>query len=179
MKGPIWPQKMIVFVVAVTLLCLFSGCQQQDTGAMAEAQAKATVSLVLQFWNEGNLDLAEQIYAPDVVRHDYGLKKDFAGLDAQKDLVTQNRTSFPDLRLTIDEMIVMGDTIAMRWTLSGTNNGPIGEIPATGNKVQFPGVSVVHMVNGKAIEIWDVYNQLDIMEQLGFTAAPRKKIEQK
>ena len=110
---------------------------------------------------------------------DHGLKKDFAGLDAQKDLVTQNRTSFPDLRLTIDETIVMGDTIAMRWTLSGTNNGPIGEIPATGNKVQFPGVSVVHMANGKAVEIWDVYNQLDIMEQLGFTVAPRKKTEQK
>ena len=175
MKGPIRPQKMFVFVVAVTLLCLSFGCQQQDTGAMAEAQAKATVDLVLQFWNEGNLDLAEQIYAPDVVRHDYGLNKDIVGLDAQKELVSQNRTTFPDLILTIDEVIVKGDTIALRWMLTGTNTGPLGETPATGNKVQFRGVSVIHLVNGKAIEIWDVYNQLDILQQLGFTVVPRGK----
>ena len=45
-------------------------------------------------------------------------------------------------------------------------------MPPTGKNVQFSGVSVVHMVDGKAVEIWDFYSVLDMYQQLGFTLMP-------
>lgn len=172
MKGPIRPQKMLILIVATSLLCLSSGCQQQDTGAMAKAQAKATFDLISQLWNEGNLDLVEQIYAPDVVRHDYGVNKDIVGLDGQKVMISEFRTAFPDLILTIDEMIIEEGAVALKWTLTGTNTGPLPDMDPTGNSVQLKGVSIVHTIEGKATEIWDVYNQMDMMQQLGLFPPP-------
>jgi steroid delta-isomerase-like uncharacterized protein len=176
MKGSIRPQKMLILIVATSLLCLFVRCQQQNPEATAEAQARAAIELSLQLWNEGNMDLADQVYAPDVVRHDYGANKDIVGLDGQKELIAENRTAFPDLILTIDEMIFEGGVVAMRWTLSGTNTGPLVDTPPTGNKMQLRGISIVHTIEGKATEIWDVYNQMDMLQQLGlFPPTPAEK----
>jgi steroid delta-isomerase-like uncharacterized protein len=158
--------------IAVLVLCLLTGCQQQDMNAMAEARAQAMVEKVEQFWNEGNLDLADEIYATNVVRHDLALKQDFEGIEAQKKLVEDNRTAFPDLKITVTELIVKGDTLAMKWTDTGTNTGPMGDTPPTGKPVQFMGMSLVHLIDGKAVEIWDFYNQLDILQQLGYMVAP-------
>jgi len=169
--------KLAKAVIVLAALSIFSlglivSCQQQDTGEMASAQAKATVDKILQFWNEGKLDLADEIYAAGVVRHDMGLNKDFEGVEAQKELVTTNRTAFPDLKLDIIETIVKGDTLVEMWKMTGTNTGPMNDMPATGKMVQFEGISLVHLTDGKAVEIWDFYNQLYILEQLGFTVTP-------
>ena len=158
--------------IAVLALCLWTGCQKQDMNAMAEARAQAAVDKVEQFWNEGNLDLADEIYATNVVRHDLALKQDFEGIEAQKKLVEDNRAAFPDLKITVTELIVKGDTLAMMWTDTGTNTGPMGNAPPTGKPVKFTGMSLVHLVDGKAVEIWDFYNQLDILQQLGYMVAP-------
>lgn len=162
----------LLAAVALSVSCLSIGCQQQDMNAMAEARAQAMVEMVEQFWNEGNLDLADEIYAANVVRHDFALKQDFEGIEAQKKLVEDNRTALPDLKLAVTELVVKGDTLALMWSATGTNTGPMGDAPPTGKPLQFTGMSLVHLVDGKAVEIWDFYNQLDILQQLGYLVAP-------
>lgn len=158
--------------IAVFALGLALGCQTQNTNAMAEARAKTYVGKVMQLWNEGNMDVADEIYNADVVRHDFALNQDFTGVEAQKKLIEQNRTAFPDLKLAATEIVVEGDSLALMWSFTGTNTGPMGDFPATGKPIEFKGLSMVHLMDGRASEMWDFYNQLDILQQLGYTVAP-------
>ena len=59
--------------------------------------------------------------------------------------------------------------------MTGTNTGSMADMPPTGKSVTVSGVSIIHMVNGKAIEIWDFYNVLDMYQQLGFALIPPQK----
>jgi len=59
-----------------------------------------------------------------------------------------------------------------RWTVTGTNTGPMGDLPPTGKKVRFSGVTIFRVVNGKFVEKWTYYNELTILRQLGYTITP-------
>ncbi|MCK5207633.1 MAG: ester cyclase, partial [Cyclobacteriaceae bacterium] len=89
-----------------------------------------------------------------------------------KEYVTSTRTSFPDFEATIDELIIKGNKSIGRWTVTGTNTGPYGELPPTGKKITISGVTMGHVVDGKVSEQWMFYNQALSFTQLGFTITP-------
>ena len=157
-------------------LCFTFGCQQQVEEGITEEEAKALVESTFKIWNEGNLAIVDELYDPDIIRHDCSLPEDIVGLDAFKDYVTLLRVSYPDFNVTLDELIVKGDKIVIRWTLICTNTGPLqtsmGELPPTDKKLLLPGVDIFRLVNGKIAEQWVFYNQLDGSLQLGFTLTP-------
>lgn len=78
--------------------------------------------------------------------------------------------------MKFDKVIVKGNVVITCWTATGTNTGvlsmPPGELPPTGKKVQFSGLGIDRVQNGKITEELVVYNVLDMMLQLGFTLAP-------
>ncbi len=65
-----------------------------------------------------------------------------------------------------------GDRIVLRWTVTGTDAGAVGELPPTGMPIQISGASVIHVIDGRFSEEWMYYNEGAIMQQLGFTLAP-------
>ena len=85
-------------------------------------------------------------------------------------------TGFPDYRLTINEQIAEGDTVATVWTGSGTHQGewesPAGVIPPTGRQVAWTGTTTVRLSGGKISEViassWD---HLGILQQLDAVSA--------
>ena len=164
-------------IPAALLICFLIGCQQQSAPEITEESLQTTLKLVLELWNEGNFNAADQLYTTDVVRHDYGAMKDFEGLEAQKILVKENRTAFPDLTMTIDETFFQGNWVALRWTFTGTNTGPIGDMPPSGNQVQFSGASIVRLEGGKVAEGWDYYNNYTLLQQLG-VIPPQGEVEE-
>jgi steroid delta-isomerase-like uncharacterized protein len=170
-------KKLILVIPLVFLLCFTFGCQQGEEG-ITEEEAQTFTYRVLEMWNEPNLNIADEIYAQEIVRHDSGIPEAIVGLENVKKYLENLFTAFPDLNLTIDEMIVAGNKGIQRWTMTGTNTGPMGDMPPTGRNVRFSGVSVGHFVNGKLVEIWDFYNALDMMQQLGFTLTPPQPPEQ-
>ena len=165
-----------MIIPVILLLCFTFSCQQQVEEGITEEEAKALAESSLEIWNEGNLAVVDELYDPDIIRHDCGQPEDMVGLDAFKDYVTLLRVSYPDFNVTIDELIVKGDKIVIRWTITGTNTGPLqtpmGELPPTDKKMRLPGVRIVRLVNGKIAEEWVFYNQLDVYLQLGFTLTP-------
>ena len=98
--------------------------------------------------------------------------EDIVGLENIKNYLENFFNAFPDLNITVDETIAVGNKLVQRWTLTGTNTGYMADMPPTGKNVGVSGVSIIHMVNGKAVEIWDFYNALDMYQQLGFTLIP-------
>jgi steroid delta-isomerase-like uncharacterized protein len=166
-------KKLLMIIPLVILLCFTFSCQKPVEEAMTEEEAKAMADRVLEMWNEGNLALVEELFAPEGVVHYSASPEDFVGLDGVKNWVTSSHTVFPDFTMTFDEVIVKGNNMVARWTATGTNTGPLqtpmGELPATNKKVRIFGLSLSKAENGKVVEEWVIYNVLDMMQQLGFT----------
>ena len=161
-------KKYLFALIALSFLASAS-CQQQidnkeERIAMANKYVKA--------WNEGDLSLFDEVLSPKSVRHHVGISEDIIGIEAIKGYVTLQRTAFPDLNVTLDELIIAEDHSIGRWTVTGTNTGPMGDSPPTGKKVKYFGVEVARIVDGKMIETWIYYNQAALFIQLGYTITP-------
>ena len=171
-------KKLFMILPLVFLLCLTFSCQQAEEVAegITEEEAKALLDSALEIWNNGNMALVEEVFAPEVVAHTSTFPEDIVGLEGIKNWVKFARTAFPDMYMTFDEIIVKGDNIVGRFTVTGTNTGPMsmptGDLPPTGKKVRFSGLGIDRVQDGKITEEIVVYNVLDMMLQLGFTLTP-------
>ncbi|MGB1248450.1 MAG: ester cyclase, partial [Chitinophagales bacterium] len=77
--------------------------------------------------------------------------------------------AFSDAKVTINETSILDNKAYLHWTFTGTNNGPLGDIPATQLKVKNTGFSIwTYNDHGLAIKEEAFYNELSLMQQLGF-----------
>lgn len=160
---------MLIFLII--LLCVAFGCQNQVEKGISKEEAKAITDQILRLWNQGDLTLAESLYAPDYVRH-HPVPYANANLDDFKNTVIANRTAFPDYKLMFDEIITKGDRIIVFATVTGTNTAPLEERPATGRKIRLSGIYVYLIDDGTIAEEWTYFNLLSYYQQLGFTLTP-------
>jgi steroid delta-isomerase-like uncharacterized protein len=114
------------------------------------------------------VDALDEIYAPEFVYHRFPFP-DAVDLKAYKQTILDLRQAFTDVKLTFDEMIVEGDTVATRWTWQGKNTGQSQSFPfpATGKQVKINGVAMSHVTGGKATEEWNSVDWLGFLQQLG------------
>ena len=162
-------KKIIFSILAFSLIAGTICCQEEIDN---EKEKKVLADKYVEAWNEGNLSLFDELLSPEIVRHTVDIYEDIIGIEAFKEHVTLQWTTFSDFNVTLHELIIKGDNMVGRWTVTGTNTGPFGELPPTGKKVKFSGVEVSHVVDGKIVEQWVYYNQTVIFTQLGFTITP-------
>ena len=162
----------IEIVFTILLFCSIFGCKQPVPQGLSEEEVNAILDKTLKIYNEGNLDLVDEIIAPENILHQSAYPDDIVGIDAFKDYITNVRTAFPDMKLTFDEKIFKGYKIMTRWTFTGTNTGSLREMPPTGKPVSYSGLSLTHMKAGKFVESWIIYNVLEFYKQLGFSIMP-------
>jgi steroid delta-isomerase-like uncharacterized protein len=113
-----------------------------------------------------NLDIIEEIYAPDVVWHEPD--QEVHGIEEAKRFVTNYKTALPDLNVTVEDAIAEGDKAVTRWTVRGTHHGEVEEFgPPTGRQVEIKGVTMHRIEDGKIVEEWEGYDILSILQQLG------------
>ena len=152
--------------------------QPQATNAQSAEEAKAMVAKLNEMLNKGNLDLVDEIYSADLVRHEVS-NEETIGSDAIRDWVTGARTICPDLSFITKEVIPKDDGFVWRWMATGTNTGPIDELPPTNKKLEIPGVFVCRVDNGKIVEEWDYWNDGLVWKQLGYTFTPPEAVSKK
>jgi steroid delta-isomerase-like uncharacterized protein len=121
-------------------------------------------------WNQGNLNLVDELYAADYVLHD--ANGDVRGHEGFKHYVTMYRTAFPDLSFTIGDMVAEGDQVAWRITATGTHKGTLMGIPSTGRSIAVTAIIVSRFVGGKWAEDWVNVDTLGMLQQLGVIPAP-------
>ncbi len=125
-----------------------------------------------EVFNQGQVALIDELCAPDLQYHEPGIS-DVHGSKDLKRYVTAIRTAFPDMRLTLDDVISEGDQVVTRYTMRGTNTGDFEfgkmHIPATGKKVALTGIDITRISGGKAVEIWEQPDNLGLINQLGLT----------
>jgi steroid delta-isomerase-like uncharacterized protein len=124
-----------------------------------------------EIWNQGNLAVVDELYAPDFVNHTPtpGSTPDREGI--KKD-VRDTRAAFPDSKLVIDDLIADENTVVTRWTFTGTHTGELWGIPATGKHVTLSGIHIDRIANGQATDEWYQSDTLGMLQQLGVIPAP-------
>ena len=122
--------------------------------------------------SRGNVDLVNELYAPDYVSHSLGpdLPPTREGLTT---FIRALREGMPDLACPVEEVVAEGDRVAGRFSLRGTHGGTLLGIPATGKPVDVGAMVLARFDNtGKWLEDWAVWDQLGLLRQLGAIPAP-------
>jgi steroid delta-isomerase-like uncharacterized protein len=134
---------------------------------MSENNKAIVRRLIEEFWNKGNQSLAEQFFAPTYTHHDASTPDFGQGPESEKKRANLYRTAFPDLRLTIQDIIAEGETVMTRWSCQGTHKGDLNGIAPTGKQINISGVTVVRFSNSKMVEGYVNWDALGMMQQLG------------
>jgi steroid delta-isomerase-like uncharacterized protein len=125
-----------------------------------------------EIFNEGKLELADELVAPDMVNHTTpGAPR---GPEPVKKLVAMLHSAFPDHHITIEDMVAEGDKVVMLNTYSGTHEGEFMGIAPTGKRFVQRQVHVMRFVDGKAVEHWGLRDDLGQMQQLGVIPSPEQ-----
>jgi steroid delta-isomerase-like uncharacterized protein len=140
---------------------------------MSVEENKALVRRAVEAVNTGNLAVADEIIATDFVLHDTALPMEVRGIEGVKQWINMAHTAFPDVRVTILDLVGEGDKVAKHWTYSGTFKGEFAGIPPTGKQFKLElALSIYRFTGGKISEIWMAYNALLMMQQLGVIPTP-------
>ena len=134
---------------------------------MSEHNKTIVRRVVTELWNNGNVSVADELFAPNYEHHDASTPDFGRGPDSEKKRASLYRNAFPDLQLIIEDLIAEGETVMTRWSCRGTHKGYLNGIAPTGKQVNISGVTVVRLTNGKMAEGYVNWDALGLMQQLG------------
>ena len=127
---------------------------------------------IAEAFNTGNLAPADEWIAADFVNHDPGTPALPTGPEGYKQLASGYRAAFPDIHLTIDDLLAEGDKVAGRWTARGTNTGSLMGMPPTGKQITVTGTSILTFAGGKVVAHHTNWDTLGMLQQLGVISMP-------
>lgn len=140
--------------------------------ATTETQNKELMRRVSEeAWGAGNLDVIDEYFADDFVSHNPA-SGDIHGPEEYKEGIKMFRSAFPDLEVTVEDLIAEGDKVVLRASQTGTHEGEFMGIEPTGKTVEISGVVIGRINDGKAVEQWPQLDMMGLMQQLGVVEAP-------
>jgi predicted ester cyclase len=132
-------------------------CPQEAGRRIISAENKTMVRRLMEAINEGNLDVVDEIFTPELARP---MKQSFIAF----------RSAFPDWRMEIAELVAEGSTVVGRFRCSGTNQGEYKGSPPTGKRMEVDEVYFLRVEDGKFVDFWGLEDDLARLRQLGLLA---------
>lgn len=109
------------------------------------------------------------LYSDDIVLHGYqGIEP---GLESIKQFYNAFWEVFPDAKVTLEELIEDGDTLVVRYVITGTQQMAFMGVASVKQRIELPGMSILHFRNSRCFERWTYSDSLLLLEQIGGTAA--------
>ena len=140
---------------------------------MSEEQNKQTFRRVIEEgFNQGNLSALDELFTANFREHQDGMLP--PNLEGVKGAIRSLRTFFPDLRLTIEEIIAVGDKTWARIIARGTHRGQFMQVPPTGKTIAIDVIDICRFEGGKIVEHWGVADRLAMMQQIGAIPSPER-----
>jgi steroid delta-isomerase-like uncharacterized protein len=152
---------------------IFPGSDRGSKMTNSQANKKIVTEFIVEVINNRKLDLAGNYFSRDLIWHGWSDFSHLNGLDAFVDLLRQFFVGFPDLHVTMEDVIAEDDKVVLRWNWSGTHQGYFEGIAPTGKRVKVIGLGVFRLEDGKIVERWLIEDFLDLMRQLDALPAKR------
>jgi predicted ester cyclase len=105
------------------------------------------------------------LYSDDIILHGYqGIEP---GLESVKQFYNAFWAVFPDARVTVQELLEQADTLVARYVITGTQREAFMGVAAAGQRIELPGISILHFRNGRCFERWACSDSLILLTQIG------------
>jgi steroid delta-isomerase-like uncharacterized protein len=139
-----------------------------------ETANKATFRRFHDATNTGDAELIsstiDEIFEPDVlIRTPLPVKA--TGAQALKEVFARLHRAFPDLHVTVEDLIAEGNKVVGRNVITGTHRGEYMGLLPTGKTVTYNEVFIFRFAGGRIVETWGVVDIFSQMKQLGLIAA--------
>lgn len=115
---------------------------------------------------KGNLAAIPDFVAPNIIFRGPYTSEPIHGIKGFTELIAMLQAAFDDFQITVDEMVVEGDTVATRWAASGVHRGEFMGTGPSGEPFRFTGTSFYRVVDGKIVEAWSLNNSVEVIRQL-------------
>ena len=162
-------RRPVIAAVGAAFL-MVSGCHRQaaDTRDTATEQNKALVRRWIdEGFNRQSLAVVDELFAERVV-----VNGQVVGRDGLKQSMRRHLDGFPDLHVTIGDILAEGTKVGVWYTVQGTHQGEFESIPATGKRVSWVGFDLFSFEDGKISEAHFVSDYHGLLAQLGATVSP-------
>lgn len=160
------------FLIVILFFFFFSCKKQNDNSQSDEIINNNLNTLIESCWNNRELEAIKSISTENFKRR----VNNVYVANNQKEVEANIKVyfiGFPDLIITINNFYIKDNKTFLHWTFTGTNTGVFGETQATGKKVKVNGFSTIHYnESGKMFQEDVYYNELDLLQQLGYTISP-------
>jgi steroid delta-isomerase-like uncharacterized protein len=127
--------------------------------------------IVEEVFNQGRLETADELFAPDAIAHDPAQPEPGRGPEGLKQTAMGYRSAFPDLQVRIEDQCAEGDTVCTRWTATGTNSGEFWGASPSGKQATVTGITIDRIREGQIVESWTNWDTLGLLQQLGMMPA--------
>lgn len=139
---------------------------------------EANTERIDRVWEEaienGEMAVVEDALASDYVLHTPGAPEPIRGPDGFKQYKRTLREAFPDISVVVEDRVVGEDAVVDRYRMSGTHEGEFNGIAPTGTEVEFTGIIVHYVEDGKVAENVVEFDRFGIMQQLGVVEPPEE-----
>ena len=177
MKQPLIVTKLTYLLMVGALLigvCLLIGTSTAQEASLKMTGDKATVSraysvvsrIYEEVLNAGKIEQADTLIATEYIDHNPIGAGGESGIEGFKQTVRALRFAFPDLRFTVDQMIVNGDQVVTRTTMQGTHKNSFMGVDPTGKQVTVSGFDIFRVADGVVAERWGTLDGLTLMQQM-------------
>jgi steroid delta-isomerase-like uncharacterized protein len=135
-----------------------------------EANKSAVRRLIEEGFNQNNDRVIDELVSPSLKTKE-GESMKMVGIEGFKALSTEFHTAFPDGKFVLEDIIAEGNKVVTWATFTGTHEGPLQGLPASGRRVSVIDIDLYFLEDGKVAEIWPHFDQFGMMQQLGVMGA--------
>ena len=133
-------------------------------------QSESIVRRYFEALNARNLDALDGLVDAEITYHGWEVD----GIDQLKAKVAAVFDGFPDVNIEIEDLVAQDAKVAVRLVVAGHHNGEFEGMAATGRSLRTTELNFFHILDGRIREGWQVYNQLDVLTQLGVMDEPEE-----
>lgn len=158
-------------VALLSGLLSLSGCQRQSTVERLEEENMSLVRRIHAEVSKGNLAIFDEVLSPDYVRHCQAMPPQFQelrGTTEFKGFISDFIDAVPDCKDEIEFILADSNMVAYVTTTTGTQTGPLGDLPASGRTFSLTNVVIQRIEDRKIVETWISWDNVALLSQLGF-----------